>query len=389
MIKTIKIQLCPNNYQQSKLFQTAGAARFVYNWAIGYEKSNYEQGNKFINNINLRRIFTIEKKSPELSWLNDYSNDATKQAIKDACLAYRRFFEGKSKFPRFKSKRHSKPSFYVDTDKIIFTQTHVKLEKLVNSRKSNRRKLNWVRLAECSRIPINAKYSNPRITYDGLHWWLSIGIDTPDNVEIPTNDGIGIDLGIKDLAICSDGNIYKNINKSQKLKKLAKKKRRLQRKISKKYQINKKGVRYQKTRNIIKSEKRLLEVSRKLTNIRQTYIQQTTSEIVNRKPKFIVIEDLNVSGMMKNRHLAKAVQDQSFYEFRRILTYKCEWNNITLIVADRFFPSSKTCSCCGSINHNLMLKDRVFVCPECGFMIDRDFQAAINLANYGKIKSIT
>lgn len=384
MIKTIKVQLCPNNYQQSKLFQTAGVARFAYNWALGYEKSNYEQGNKFINDIDLRRIFTMEKKSPELSWLNDYSNNATKQAIKDACLAYRRFFEGKSQFPKFKSKRHTKPSFYVDTDRIALTQTHVKLEKLVNSRKSNRQKLNWIRLAEYDRIPSNAKYFNPRVTYDGLHWWLSVGIDTPESAEIPSNPGIGIDLGIKDLAICSDGNIYKNINKSRKLKKLAKKKRRLQRKVSKKYRINKKGVCYQKTRNIIKSENELLKVSRKLTNIRQTYIQQTISEIVSRKPKFIVIEDLNVRGMMKNRHLAKAVQDQSFYEFRRILTYKCEWNNISLIIADRFFPSSKTCSCCGSINHSLTLKDRTFICSECGLTIDRDLQAAINLANYGR-----
>lgn len=384
MIKTIKIQLCPNNYQRSKLFQTAGVARFAYNWALGYEKSNYEQGNKFINDIDLRRIFTMEKKSPELSWLNDYSNNATKQAIKDACLAYKRFFNKQGQFPKFKSKRRSKPSFYVDTFKIQFTETHVKLEKLVNSRKANRQRLNWIRLAEHDRIPSNAKYFNPRVTYDGLNWWISVGVDVPDSSETPTNQGIGIDLGVKDLAICSDGLTYKNINKSRKLKKLAKKKRRLQRKVSKKCQKNKEGGRYRKTRNLIKSEKQLLKVSRKLTNIRHNYIHQVTSEIVNRKPKFIVLEDLNVSGMMKNHHLAKAVQDQSFYEFRRILTYKCEWNNISLIIADRFFPSSKTCSCCGNINHSLTLKDRTFICPECGLTIDRDLQAAINLADYGR-----
>ena len=326
----------------------------------------------------------MEKKSPELSWLNDYSNNATKQAIKDACLAYKRFFNKQGQFPKFKSKRRSKPSFYVDTFKIQFTETHVKLEKLVNSRKANRQRLNWIRLAEHDRIPSNAKYFNPRVTYDGLNWWISVGVDVPDSSETPTNQGIGIDLGVKDLAICSDGLTYKNINKSRKLKKLAKKKRRLQRKVSKKCQKNKEGGRYRKTRNLIKSEKQLLKVSRKLTNIRHNYIHQVTSEIVNRKPKFIVLEDLNVSGMMKNHHLAKAVQDQSFYEFRRILTYKCEWNNISLIIADRFFPSSKTCSCCGNINHSLTLKDRTFICPECGLTIDRDLQAAINLADYGR-----
>jgi putative transposase len=267
---------------------------------------------------------------------------------------------------------------------IEISETHVKLEKIADSKRKNRAKANWVRLAEHNRIPTNAKYSNPRVTFDGLHWWLSVGVDVPNSADTPTNQGIGIDLGVKDLAICSDGCTYKNINKSHRMKKLARKKRRLQRKVSKKYLKNMKGVRYVKTHNITKSEKQLLRVSRKLTNIRQNYIHQTTSEIVSRKPKFVVLEDLNVYGMMKNRHLAKAVQDQGFYEFRRQIEYKCTWNNILLIIADRFFPSSKTCSCCGAIKRDLTLKDRVFICPECGFTIDRDLQAAINLAKYGE-----
>lgn len=384
MIKTYKVMLIPNNKQQTKMFQTAGCARFAYNWAVAYKQQNYESGGKFLSDADLRRIFTEMKHQEEYTWLNSVSNNATKQAIKDACLAFKRFFQGNAKYPRFKSKRHAKPSFYVDTDKIEISETHVKLEKIADAKRRNRVKANWVRLAEHGRIPTNVKYSNPRVTFDGLHWWLSVGVDAPDSEDVPTDQGIGIDLGVKDLAICSDGHTYKNINKSRKMKKLVRKRRRLQRKVSKKYLKNKKGVRYVKTRNITKSEKQLLRVSRKLTNIRHNHIHQTTSEIVSRKPKFIVLEDLNVSGMMKNRHLAKAIQEQGFYEFRRQMEYKCAWSNIQLIIADRFYPSSKTCSCCGAVKRDLSLRDRVFICPECGFTIDRDLQAAINLAKYGE-----
>lgn len=384
MIKTYKVMLIPNNKQQTKMFQMSGVARFAYNWAIAYERDNHKNGNKFLSDCELRKIFTRMKQQPEYAWLNVISNNVAKQAIKDAVTAYKNFFDRRTSFPKFKSRKHSKHSFFVDTAKIRFSDTHVKLEKITTSRRSNRQALNWVRLAEYRRIPIGVKYYNPRVTFDGLHWWLSVGVDEDKSSETSMRQGIGIDLGVKDLAICSDGNTYKNINKSHKIKRLMKKKRRLQRRVSKKYLKNRKGGCYKKTRNIVKSEKQLLRVSHKLTNIRHDYIHQVTSEIVNRKPKFIVMENLNVKGMMKNRHLAKAVQDQGFYELRRILAYKCEWADIQLIIADRFFPSSKTCSCCGSVNHDLTLKDRMFICPECGFTIDRDLQAAINLAKYGE-----
>lgn len=382
MIQTYKVQLCPNNKQLTKLFQTAGTARFAYNWALGYEQKNHQNDGKFISDVDLRRIFTSIKTQPEFEWLNQYSNDATKQAIKDACVAYKNFFSGRTGFPKFKSKRKFKPSFYVDCIKIQFTETHVKLEKIADSTRKNRAKANWIRLAEKNRIPCNAKYYMPRVTFDGLHWWISVGVEVEDSTETPNGDGIGIDLGVKDLAICSDGSTYKNINKSKRVKRLAKKKRRLQRRVSKKYHKNRKGERYCKTRNIIKAEKQLLTVSRKLTNIRHNYLHQVTSEIVNRKPKFIVLEDLNVKGMIKNRHLAKAVQEQGFYEFYRQLEYKSAWHNIEFITADRFYPSSKMCSCCGNIKKDLALKDRVYHCSECGNTIDRDYQAAINLRNY-------
>ena len=383
MIKSIKIRLYPNNKQITKLFQYAGCARFAYNWAIAKEQENYKQKNKFLSDNELRKEFTKLKKLPEYRWLNEVSNNVTKQAIKDACNTYKKFFKGRCKYPKFKSKKHSTPSFYQDTGKIQFTDTHVKVEGFSMSKRRNKQKLNWIRLCEKERILMNCKYLNPRFTYDGLYWYVSIGIGVDDNNNLPSNDGVGIDLGIKNLAVCSDGNTYKNINKTQKVRKIEKKKRRLQRSISRRYEKNKKGGSYQKTSNIIKREKELLKVIKRLTNIRQNCLHQTTSEIIKRKPSFICMEDLNVSGMMKNKHLSKAVQQQCFYEFRKQIEYKSNWNNISVIMADRFFPSSKLCSCCGNIKKDLKLSDRIYKC-ECGNIIDRDFQASLNLKQYGE-----
>ena len=383
MIKTIRVMLIPNNKQNTKLFQYANTARFAYNWALGKEKDNYKNGGKFIFDGDLRKEFTRLKKTKEYSWLNDVSSNVIKQAIKDACDAYKKFFKGYSRFPKFKSSKYSTPSFYQDNVKIKFTNTHVKVEGFASSKKKNKQRLNWIRLAEHGRIPIDCKYINPRIKYDGLNWYLTIGIEYEDSDSIPSNDGIGIDLGIKDLAICSDGNKYQNINKTQKIKKLEKRKRKLQRSISRRYEKNKKGGRYCKTSNIIKSEKELLRLNHKLTNIRQNYLHQITFEIIKREPSFICIENLNVSGMMKNKHLSKAVQQQKFYEFRRQIEYKSAWNNIPVVIADRFFSSSKLCSCCGSIKKDLKLSDRIYKC-ECGNVIDRDYQAALNLKQYGE-----
>ena len=328
--------LIPNNVQKTKMFQYAGASRFAYNWALAREKENYEKGGKFISDSELRKEFTKLRHSDEYAWLLNISNNVTKQAIKDACTAYKNFFKGLQKFPRFKSKKRSMPKFYQDNVKIQFSHTHVKFEGFSSSRKANKQKMNWVRLAEHGRIPTDVKYMNPRISFDGL-----------------------------------------------KVKKLEKQKRRLQRSISRSYEKNKKGESYCKTNNVIKKEKLLLKRNHRLTNIRKNYLNQTISEIVNRKPRFICIEDLNVSGMMKNRHLSKAVQEQGFFWFRKRLEYKCSDKGIQLIVADRFYPSSKLCSCCGNIKKDLKLSDRVYRC-ECGNLIDRDFQASINLKAYGE-----
>ena len=341
MIRTVKVMLCPNNRQRIKLFECAGTARFIYNWVLDYEQLNYECNNSFVSDYELRKRLTkLKKTHSKFMWLNDYSNNIAKQAVKDACNAYLNFFKGITEFPNYKSRRKSRPSFYVDTDKISFTDTHVKLEKLTLSKKASKQKFNHIRLAEKGRIPIGVKYSNPRVTFDGINWWISVGIEVPENTVKPVNDGIGIDIGIKSLAVCSDKKEYKNINKSKTIRKLKKKKRRLQRKISRKYCKNKKGVCYRKTCNIIKSEKQLLKVTHRLTNIRHDHIHKATSEIVSRQPKFIVMEDLNVKGMMKNKHLAKAVQEQCFYEFYRQIQYKCQWNNIEFVTADRDYQAS-------------------------------------------------
>lgn len=383
MIETIKVRLRPNNKQLTKLFQYAGCARFAYNWAISREQENHKLGNKFSSDNELRKEFTQLKKHKEYQWLSKISNNVTKQAIKDACNSYKRFFKGLSKYPKFKSKKNSKQSFFQDGFKIQFTDTHVKVEGFASSKRPNKQKLNWIKLCEKGRIPTNCKYMNPRFTYDGLYWYVSVSIEVDDELNIPSNEGVGIDLGLKDLAICSDGNTYQNISKTQRVKKLEKRRRRLQRSISRKYNMNKKGERYEKTSNIIKRQKELLKVIKRLTHIRRNYLHQTTSEIIKRKPSFICIEDLNVSGMMKNRRLSKAVQQQSFYEFRRQIEYKSVWNHIPVIIADRFFPSSKLCSCCGMIKRDLKLSDRIYKC-ECGNIIDRDFQASLNLKAYGE-----
>ncbi|MCI9611859.1 MAG: IS200/IS605 family element transposase accessory protein TnpB [Eubacterium sp.] len=384
MIKTIRVMLLPNNKQKTKLFQYANTARFAYNWALAKEQENYKNGRKFISDGDLRKEFTQLKKTEEYGWLNNVSNNVTKQAMKDACDAYKRFFKGLAKFPKFKSRKHATPSFYQDNVKIQFTDTHVKAEGFADSKKKNKQKLNWIKLAEHGRIPTSCKYMNPRIKYDGLNWYITVGIACEDYTALPSNEGIGIDLGIKDLAICSDEHKYQNVNKAQRTKKLEKRKRRLQRSISRKYEKNKKGESCCKTRNIIKSEKELLKLNHRLTNIRQNHLHQITSSIVKREPSFICIEDLNVSGMVKNKHLSRAVQQQGFYEFRRQIEYKSAWNNISVIIADRFFPSSKLCSCCGAIKKDLKLSGRIYRCA-CGNVIDRDYQAAVNLKRYGKM----
>ena len=405
--------LLPNNKQETKLFETADAARYAYNWTLGKQMEYFEANHKYIPEGEIRRLFTEHKQENE--WLYNVSNNATKQAIKDCCKAFDRFMEEKKKggyvaysqkqiakaaaekkrlgryemqwHPKFKKKFKSEPKFYMDTDKIEFTGTHVRLEKIAESKRPNRAKANWVKLAEKERVPVEVKYINPRVSYDGIHWWLSVGVESSAVETETTGQALGVDVGVKDLAVLSDEEKtrYGNINKTETVKKQKKKKRRLQRKISRKYEKNKKGESYRKTGNIIKSEKQRLKIEQRLTGIRHNHLHHASIGIIRQKPSRVVVEDLNIKGMMKNRHLSKAIQEQCLYEFTRQIEYKCSWNSIGMLKADRFYPSSKKCVVCGEIKKDLKLKDRVYKCNHCGNEIDRDYQAALNLARYGAV----
>lgn len=368
MILAKKIRLYPNELQEEKLWQSVGTARFIYNWTLARQEENYKNGGNFISDSVLRKEITQLKKT-ELSWLNEVSNNVTKQAVKDACNAYKRFFKGLSDKPRFKSRKRSKKSFYNDNVKL-----KVKDNKLVNIEK-----VGWIKTNE--QLPIGVKYSNPRISHDNKYWYLSVGIEKEEVKEKLTDVSLGIDLGVKNLAICSDGIVYNNINKTYVVRKIEKRLKRLQKQVSRKYEQNKKGKEYVKTKNIIKLEKQIQQIHRRLANIRNNYLHKTTTSIVKTKPYRIVIEDLAVSNMMKNKYLSKAISKQCFYEFKRQLEYKCKFRGIELVVADRFYPSSKTCSQCGEIKKDLKLKDRIYNCS-CGLSIDRDLNASINLSKY-------
>ena len=370
MIISKKIRLKPTPEQTIQLYKSSGTARWVYNWTLQRQQDNYNSGGKFLSDNTLRKEITQLKKKDEFKWLNDVSNNVPKQAIKDACNAFKSFFKGKTKYPKFKTKRHSKLSFYNDNMKLKSKVNSVLIEKV-----------GWVKTSE--KVP-NAKYYNPRISFDGKYWYLSFGIEVEFEKEPLTDKILGIDLGIKDLAVCSDGTVYKNINKTNEVKKTKKRLRRLQRGVSRKYQMNRKGGTFAKTCNIIKMEKRIQRLHRRLVNIRNNYIHQTTTSIVRTKPCVIVMEDLNISGMMKNRHLAKAIQEQKLHEFKRQMIYKCEKFGIKFVEANKFYPSSKRCSNCGRLKRDLKLSNRTYCC-DCGLHINRDLNAAINLAQYGML----
>ena len=370
MILAKKVRIYPTEMQTQKLWQSVGTARFIYNWTLARQEENYKNGRKFISDNDLRKELTILKKTEEFKWLSEVSNNVAKQAVKDACEAYRKFFKKLADKPRFKSRRKSKPSFYNDNIKLKVKDNAVLIEKV-----------GWVNTKR-NTIPMNCKYSNPRISFDGKYWFISVGTEKEQPIVELTNESIGIDVGIKDLAICSNGMTFKNINKTKTVKKLERRLRRLQRRVSRKYLKNKEGSKFVKTSNIIKIEKQIKLLHRKLANIRSNNCHQATNKIVKTKPSRVVMETLNIKGMMKNKHLSKAIAQQGLYEFKRQLQYKCEFYGIKFVEADKWYPSSKTCSKCGHIKPKLSLSVRTYICEECGCVIDRDYNASINLSRY-------
>ena len=369
MIKGYKVKIHPNKEQQILMHKTFGCARFAYNWALAKQIENFENGEKFISEGDLRKQFTQFKKDMKANgekWLYEISNNATKQAIKDCFKSYKNFFNKRAKSPKFKSKRKAKFSFYNDTYKIKIFEDKVQLEVI-----------GTMNLAEKNRIP-NGKIYNPRISFDGINYWLSVNIEVDENqVNENKTQPIGIDLGIKTLIICSNKMNFKRINTKKQVKKL----KRLQRKASRHYTNMYNNKITEKSSNLLKLEKSILKQHHKISNIRLNNIHQATTKLVKLNPSHIVIEDLGVSNMMKNKHLSQKIADCSFYEIRRQLEYKCDWNKIKLVIADKWYPSSKTCSECGNKKSKLSLSERTYKCECCGFEIDRDLNASINLMN--------
>ena len=368
MILARKIRIRPNKEQEHQLWKSVGTARWAYNWTLGKQEENHKHGGKFLSDGILRKELTVLKQTEEYAWLYEVSNNITKQAIKDACQAYKRFFKGLTDKPRFKSRRKSKPSFYNDNVKLKVRNNEVLIEKV-----------GWMKISES--LPIDVKYTNPRIHFDGKYWYLSVGIEEEKMQQKLTIESLGIDVGIKELAVCSNGMKFKNINKTKVVKQAEKRLRRLQRQVSRKYEMNKEGSRFVKTINIIKLEKKIQLLHRRLKNVRDNHIHQVTTAIVKTKPCRVVMEMSNIKGMMKNKHLSKAIAQQNLYDFKMKIQYKCEKYGIEYMEADKWFPSSKMCSTCGEIKKTLRLSERIYTC-DCGHEIDRDFNASINLSRY-------
>ena len=376
MMKSVKIRLLPTKEQEELMLKSIGCSRFAYNWALNRCNELYQQGIKY-NISNIRKEFTQLKKQDEFKWLNEVSITTMVESMRNLDKAFKQFFKIKQGYPKFKTKRKSRQSFYIRHDRLYFINSVCNIERIGK-----------VKFKTNYDIPKGrniCRFSNPYCSFDGKYWYLSFGFEVEENQTTLNNDlSIGIDLGIKDLAVVNvlDKPI-KNINKSKKVRKLKKRLKRLQRQVSRKYEANKQGNKFVKTNNIIKLEKRIKLLHRKLSNIRNNHIHQATNKIIKLKPYRVVMEDLNVKGMMKNKHLSKAIQEQGFYEFKRQMEYKCNFNGIEFVQVDRFYPSSKMCSCCGNIKKDLKLKDRVYKCDNCGLEIDRDYNASINLGNYG------
>ena len=361
--------------QQNKFFQTRGTCRFVYNMFLAQNQEWYKQGKKYMSAKDFSVWLNNEymPDNPDKAWIKDAYSKAVKQSLENAHTAYTRFFKGETKFPKFKKKGKNEPKMY-------FVRNN-KTDCVCERHRIKIPSLGWVQLKEKGYIPTTKDgyiVSSGTIDYIAGRFYVSALVEVLDNQESNNvNEGIGIDLGIKNLAIVSDGSTYKNINKSVRVKKLEKKLKREQRKLSRKYENKKKGGATQ-GKNILKQIEMVRKVHHKLANIRDNYIKTTVNEIVKTKPSYITIEDLNVSGMMKNKHLAKAIQQQKFYQFRQLLTQKCKENGIELRIVDRWFPSSKICNCCGQIKKDLKLSDRIYKC-DCGYTEDRDYNASLNL----------
>lgn len=375
MIKSFKTEINPTTEQIIKINKTIGTCRFIYNFYIAHNKELYEEKKEFMTGRDFSVWLNNEylPNNPDKMWIKEVSTKSTKNAMEDGYRAFVNFFRNKSKFPRFKKKNSSDVKMY-------FLREYNR-GCLVERHRIKVPTLGWVRLKEKGYIPTSKDGFTVRsgtISCKAGRYYISVLVDIQEhNIRSNNNFGIGIDLGLKNLAICSDGSIYHNINKTNNVRKVEKSLKREQRKLSRKVISIKKGESTQK--NFVKQKLKVQKLYQRLTNIRTDYLNKTIHSIVKTKPAFIVIEDLNVRGMMKNRHLSKAVAQQKFFEFRTKLINKCKEHSIELRVVDRFYPSSKTCHDCGHIKKDLKLSDRTYRCSECGYVADRDISASLNL----------
>ena len=374
MLKSYKTEINPTEEQKVKINKTIGTCRYVYNFYLAHNKELHNNGEKFMSGksfsvwLNNEYIYN----NPDKAWIKEVYSKAVKKSIEDGCTAFTRFFKHQSGFPKFKRKGKSDVKMY-------FVKNNPK-DCRCERHRINIPSLGWVKLKEKGYIPTTKDgwvIKSGTISIKANRYYVSVLVEIPDTkIANNSNEGIGIDLGLKEFAIVSNGDTYKNINKSAKVKKLEKQLKREQRCLSRKYENLKKGASTQK--NIQKQRLKVQKIHHRIYNVRTDYINKTIAEIVKTKPSYITIEDLNVSGMMKNKHLSKAVASQKFYEFRTKLKVKCDENGIELRVVDRWYPSSKLCHCCGCIKTDLKLSDRVYKC-DCGYIEDRDFNASLNL----------
>ena len=375
LLKSFKTEINPTEEQKARIRKTIGTCRYVYNFYLGHNKALHDNGEKFMTGKSFSLWLNNEyiPDNPDKTWIREVYSKAVKKSIEDGCAAFTRFFKHQSDFPKFKKKGKSDVKMYFVRNNPKDCQCERHRLKIPT--------LGWVRIKEKGYIPTTKDgymIRSGTVSVKAGRFYVSVLVEIPDvNINNNLNEGIGIDLGLKDFAIISNGKTYRNINKSAGLKKLEKQLIREQRSLSRKYENLKKGESTQRA-NIQKQKFKVQKLHHKMDNIRTDYINKTIAEIVKTKPSYITIEDLNVKGMMKNRCLSKAVASQKFYEFRKRLKAKCDEKGIELRVADRFYPSSKTCHHCGSIRKNLKLSDRIYRC-ECGYVADRDLNAALNL----------
>ena len=375
VLKSFKTEINPTEEQKARIRRTIGTCRYVYNFYLGHNKALHDNGEKFMTGKDFSLWLNNKyiPDNPDKTWIREVYSKAVKKSIEDGCTAFTRFFKHQSDFPKFKKKGKSDVKMYFVRNNPKDCQCERHRLKIPT--------LGWIRIKEKGYIPTTKDgymIRSGTVSVKAGRFYVSVLVEIPDvNIYNSSNEGIGIDLGLKDFAIISNGKTYRNINKSAGLKKLEKQLIREQRSLSRKYESLKKGESTQRA-NIQKQKLKVQKLHHKMDNIRTDYINKTIAEIVKTKPSYITIEDLNVKGMMKNRCLSKAVASQKFYEFRTRLKAKCDENGIELRVADRFYPSSKTCHHCGSVRKNLKLSDRIYRC-ECGYVADRDFNAALNL----------